>query len=106
MNLMFTYALARRLEGSGVTCSVFHPGLVKTELTREMPALMHFIFKSISGKPDKPARMLCALAIDPAYASSNGTFLGASGKPVKSNAYSHEVQLQEKLWALSEDLCK
>ena len=47
MNLMFTYALAKRLEGTGVTANVFHPGLVKSNLTREMPALMNFIFKKI-----------------------------------------------------------
>jgi NAD(P)-dependent dehydrogenase (short-subunit alcohol dehydrogenase family) len=42
MNIMFTYALARRLEGTGVTTSVFHPGLVKSELTKDMPKLLYY----------------------------------------------------------------
>ncbi|MBN2104043.1 SDR family NAD(P)-dependent oxidoreductase [bacterium] len=33
----FSYELARRLEGSGVTSNTFHPGLVKTNLTRHFP---------------------------------------------------------------------
>jgi NAD(P)-dependent dehydrogenase (short-subunit alcohol dehydrogenase family) len=33
-NVLFTLALARRLEGSGVTANVLHPGVVRTELSR------------------------------------------------------------------------
>lgn len=104
MNIMFTYALARRLEGTGVTTSVYHPGLVKSELTNEMPAFLNFIFKQISSKPDKAAKMLCRLAIGSEYANSNGTFFKFDGKEIKSNAYSYDTALQEKLWTLSEQL--
>jgi len=64
MNIMFTYALARRLEGTSVTASVFHPGLVKSNLTKDMPKLLYYIFKTVSSAPDKPAKMLCSLAIE------------------------------------------
>lgn len=103
MNLMFTYSLAQRLEGTGVTANVFHPGLVKSDLTREMPALMNFIFKKISSKPDKAAKMLCKLAIDEEYKNSNGKFLTLEGKELKPNTYSQNKDLQEKLWTLSEE---
>lgn len=104
MNLMFTYALAKRLEGTGVTANVFHPGLVKSNLTREMPALMNFIFKKISSEPDKAAKMLCKLAIDEEYENSNGRFLTLESKELKPNTYSRNKDLQEKLWTLSEEL--
>jgi len=104
MNLMFTYALAKRLEGTGVTANVFHPGLVKSHLTREMPAILNFIFKKISSEPDKAAKMLCKLAIDEEYENSNGRFLTLDGKELKPNAYSQNKDLQEKLWTLSEEL--
>lgn len=104
MNLMFTYALARRLNGSGVTTSVFHPGLVKSELTNEMPALLNFIFKQISKNPDNAARMLCSLAIDHDYVNSNGTFFKFDGKEIKSNKYSYDNETQEKLWMVSKQL--
>lgn len=106
MNLMFTYALARRLEGTGVTASVFHPGLVKSNLTKEMPAFLNFIFKQISNKPDKAAKTLCSLTIDKKYENSNGTFLTLGGKEIKSNEYSRNIDLQEKLWTISEQLMK
>ena len=34
-NVMFTYELARRLEGSGVTANALHPGVVRTNFGRE-----------------------------------------------------------------------
>jgi NAD(P)-dependent dehydrogenase (short-subunit alcohol dehydrogenase family) len=106
MNLMFSYALARRLEGTGITTSLFHPGLVKSNLTNEMPALLDFIFKQISSKPDKAAKTLCSLTIDKKYESSNGTFMTIGGKEIKSNEYSKNKDLQEKLWTISEQLSK
>jgi NAD(P)-dependent dehydrogenase (short-subunit alcohol dehydrogenase family) len=101
MNIMFTYALARRLEGSGVSCSVYHPGLVKSTLTKEMPAFLNFIFHTISSGPEKAAKTLAKLAIDPVYRESNGTFYSYQGKLIQSNAYSHNKEIQEKLWDIS-----
>jgi NAD(P)-dependent dehydrogenase (short-subunit alcohol dehydrogenase family) len=37
-NLLFTYSLARRLAGSGVTANAVHPGLVRSKLMRFAPA--------------------------------------------------------------------
>ena len=34
-NVMFTYELARRLEGTGVTANVLHPGVVRTAFGAE-----------------------------------------------------------------------
>jgi NAD(P)-dependent dehydrogenase (short-subunit alcohol dehydrogenase family) len=104
MNLMHTYALARRIEGSGVTTSVFHPGLVKSELTSAMPAFLNWFFQTISSPPDKAAKQLTKLALDPSYTNSNGTFIKFDGKEIKSNAYSYDKDVQEKLWKLSEEM--
>jgi len=92
------------LEGTGVTTSVFHPGLVKSELIKDMPKLLYYIFKTISAEPEKAAKMLCSLAIDKKYENSNGTFLKYDGKEIQSNKYSYDKDLQEKLWTLSEQL--
>jgi NAD(P)-dependent dehydrogenase (short-subunit alcohol dehydrogenase family) len=106
MNIMFTYALSRRLKQSGITTSVFHPGLVKSELIKDMPKLLYYIFKSISSPPEKAAKMLCELATGKQYEKTNGTFIRYDGKQIQSNKYSNNTELQEKLWVLSEDLSK
>lgn len=106
MNLMFTYALARRLEGSGVTSVVCHPGAVKSELTNEMPWFLKAIFGLLGTTGDKAGNMISKLAIDPAYQNANGKFFKFDGKEIKSNEYSYQQDLQEKLWKISEELAK
>ncbi len=104
MNLMFTYALARRLKDTGVTSNVFHPGLVKSDLLKESPKLMYGFFQIVSAKPDRAAKMLCSLATNDKYDNLNGTFMKYNGKKIKSSDYSYDEVLQEKLWLLSEQL--
>lgn len=104
MNMMFTYALARRLNDSRVTANVFHPGLVKSGLLREAPKLMFQFFKIVSSKPDKAAKMLCRLVLDSRYENYNGRFFRVDGKEIESNKYSKDEVLQERLWSMSEQL--
>lgn len=104
MNLMFTYSLARRLEGTGVTATALHPGLVKSDLTKEMPSILKYILGLMAGKPDKAAKMLCSLAIGSKYSNSNGKFYKFNGKEIKSSTYSYDKELQEKLWTISKQL--
>ncbi len=104
MNLLFTYELARRVETTDVSISAFHPGLVKSEITSEMPLGFKLLFSVLSGKADKPAATLAKMAVDPAYQNINGKFIKFDGKETKSNAYSHDKANQEKLWKISEQL--
>ena len=39
-NALFSLALAERLEGTGVTSNVIHPGLVSTDIARTAPAVI------------------------------------------------------------------
>jgi len=57
-------------------------------------------------EPDKAAKMLCDLAIDPRYESSTGIFYKYDGTEIKSSKYSYNKELQEKLWTVSEQLLK
>jgi retinol dehydrogenase 12 len=102
MNLLTTYALARRLAGKKVTTTVLHPGLVKSELTNEMPGALKFLLSLLSSKPTKAAKMLAKLAVDPQYATANGKFFKFNGKEIKSHAYSYDEAVQERLWKETE----
>jgi NAD(P)-dependent dehydrogenase (short-subunit alcohol dehydrogenase family) len=104
MNLMFTYDLARRLEGTGVSAMALHPGLVKSDLTKEMPGALRLLFKMISSKPDKPAKMLAKLATDAQYQDANGKFFKFNGSELKSAPHSYDKAQQEKLWSMTQDL--
>jgi NAD(P)-dependent dehydrogenase (short-subunit alcohol dehydrogenase family) len=103
-NLLFTYALARKVQGTGVTTTVLHPGAVKSELTNDMPAFIKFIFWLLSSSADKPAKMLQQLSLAPEFASANGKFYKFDGKELKPSEYSSDKTVQDKLWQVSEEL--
>jgi len=104
MNLMFTYSLSRRLDCTGITASVFHPGLMNSGLMKEMPGFLKIVVRLMSKKPEKAAKMLYRLAIDSEYASTSGNFYKFNGDIIKSSDYSYDTDIQDKLWKISEEL--
>jgi NAD(P)-dependent dehydrogenase (short-subunit alcohol dehydrogenase family) len=109
-NVMFTYALARRLEGSGVTANVFHPGLVKTGIFRKVPKVGWLADKLILDlrKPisvEEGAQTLVYLATSPKVAGQSGHFYYKK-KIRQTIPQSYSVEDQERLWELSMRMVK
>jgi NAD(P)-dependent dehydrogenase (short-subunit alcohol dehydrogenase family) len=104
-NLLFTYELARRLTGTGVTVNAVHPGLVKSDLMKEAPLVMRWLTRLASTTPEKAASSLAYLASAPELLSVTGGFF-KDGKPIQSNEYSHDASVQARLWDVSIDLIK
>jgi NAD(P)-dependent dehydrogenase (short-subunit alcohol dehydrogenase family) len=101
-NLLFTYALANRLKGGNVAASAFFPGLVKSDLMKELPPVMNMLFKIVANPPKRAAGALYKIAIDPEYQNINGKFIKYNSKEIKSSPYSYDKDVQEKLWKISE----
>ena len=104
MNILFTRALARRLEGTGVTANCVHPGGVRTNLgtpPKVVAALVGLFLKS----PEVGARASLAAATDPAFATTTGRYFVRS-KPSdgKLSAAAMDDALAEQLWARSAEL--
>ncbi len=98
-NLLFTYALARRLEGRG-TANAFHPGLVRTDLMREAPALIRGIARLAAKPPERAAHALAEVATSPRFATVTGAFLKGTERS-ESSPYSRDAAVQDRLWAVS-----
>lgn len=114
-NLLFTYALQRRLAAAAApTIAVAaHPGGSSTELARNVPwylqpllVLGPVLFQSA----EAGALPTLRAATDPAvqggqYYGPDG-FAEQRGNPtvVQSSAQSHDVELQRRLWDISEQL--
>ena len=111
-NLMFTYELQRRLSGTETTIAVAaHPGLAKTELTRNSPAIAAFFYlRVMSQKAPMGALPVLRAATDPGVIGGQyygpGGFFGARGYPklAKSSRESHDTAIQRRLWTVSEEL--
>src|SRR5438034_2905724 len=110
-NLMFTYELQRRLSGAGTTIAVAaHPGLAKTELTRNSPAIAAFFYARVSQQAAMGALPVLRAATDPGVLGGQyygpGGFFGARGYPklAHSSGQSHDTAIQRRLWTVSEEL--
>jgi retinol dehydrogenase 14 len=106
-NVMFTYELARRLDGTGVTANVLHPGVTRTDFSAEdSPRWMEII--GPVGRPfmKSPARG----AATSIYLASSQEVEGVTGqyfanrKPRKSSADSYDTAAALRLWQVSADL--
>jgi NAD(P)-dependent dehydrogenase (short-subunit alcohol dehydrogenase family) len=106
-NVLFTYALARRLEGSGVTANALHPGFVATGFTRNNGPLydvgMRLITPVFARTPERGAQTSLYLATSPEVAEVTGKYY-VDSKPVRSSPISYELDTAEKLWQVSLEL--
>lgn len=105
-NVLFTYALARRLQGSTTSATCLHPGAVRTRLGRRGSGGMGMgllLLWPLALWPQTAARTSILLASDPTVEGISGAYY-ASGRAVRSSAASHDRQLQEWLWHASEQV--
>jgi NAD(P)-dependent dehydrogenase (short-subunit alcohol dehydrogenase family) len=109
-NLWFTYELARRLEGSGVTVNAVHPGLVRTALGDHSGALrragwrlLHVVYRKHSLAPAQGASAITHLATAPELEDVTGRYF-VGRRPAESSPASRDPDAAARLWALSEEL--
>jgi NAD(P)-dependent dehydrogenase (short-subunit alcohol dehydrogenase family) len=102
-NVLFTYELARRLEGSGVSANCLHPGLVRTGIFRKIRfvgPLVDMFIRRRAISVVQGAETIVYLASSPEVRGVSGKYFYKS-KQVDSSGLSHDVELQEKLWGVS-----
>ena len=107
-NVMFAYALARRLKGSAVAVNALHPGLVASRfgsnngwLFRNAVKLAFRLGGAIS--VEEGAELNIRLASDPTLAGVSGRYY-SGGQETPSSPASLRVEDQERLWAASETI--
>jgi NAD(P)-dependent dehydrogenase (short-subunit alcohol dehydrogenase family) len=103
-NILFTYALARRLDGKGVTANCLHPGVVATGFGHNTPGLVRTLVslaRPFLITPEKGAATSIYLASSPEGANVTSKYF-AKCKPIASSKLSYDVALQERLWELSD----
>jgi NAD(P)-dependent dehydrogenase (short-subunit alcohol dehydrogenase family) len=103
-NVMFTYELARRLEGTQITANVLHPGFVATGFGHNNGGLMrtgmNIVQRIAARKPEQGAQTSVYLASSPEVEGVSGQYFTDS-KAVKSSDASYDVGAQQRLWELS-----
>jgi len=102
-NLMFTFELARRLEGTRITVNAVHPGRVRSNIMREAPGPFRVLTRLMSGSPERAGRAIADLATSPEFAGKTGRFF-RDGKEIRAGAEAMDVGHQRRLWEVSEAL--
>lgn len=105
-NVMFTYELARRLEGSGVTANTLHPGFVRTGFGHGSGAVMRVLL-TLSQVPPlgvsarRGARTQVWLASAPEVEAVSGRYFHGQ-RSRRSSRISYDAHAQRRLWEASE----
>jgi NAD(P)-dependent dehydrogenase (short-subunit alcohol dehydrogenase family) len=106
MNVVFTYELARRLEGTRVTANCLHPGVIHTNLLRQFSSVAQLAWHAVGSffkQPEDGAETPVYLASSPEVESVTGRYFRYC-KPVGTSAQSYDRSVQRRLWEESERL--
>jgi NAD(P)-dependent dehydrogenase (short-subunit alcohol dehydrogenase family) len=105
-NLLFTYELARRLDGTGVTANALHPGVVASGFGRTYPGPMALLYR-IAGPlmltPEQGAKTTVFVASSPEVETVSGAYFVRS-RQARSSAASRDEAAQRRLWTISDEL--
>lgn len=104
-NIMFTYELTRRLEGSGVTATAVHPGFVASNFGNKgfWSNVIWKLLRPVQIGQAKGAENSLYAATSPAMEGVSGQYL-VSKKPVRSKAQSYDKEAVEHLWRVSAEM--
>jgi retinol dehydrogenase 14 len=105
-NVLFTYELARRLRGSGVTANCLHPGVIATKLLADymgVPVAGGALARTFGASPAKGAETVVYLASSPEVEGVSGRYF-VNRKAVASSRQSYDEVAARRLWEISEQL--
>ena len=105
-NILFTYELARRLEGTGVVTNALHPGFVATNFgwnNRSVTAALWRILQLAAISPEQGAQTIIYLASSAEVEDVTGKYF-VKNKAVRSSEASCDRTVAERLWQVSAEL--
>jgi NAD(P)-dependent dehydrogenase (short-subunit alcohol dehydrogenase family) len=106
-NVLFTYELARRLKGAGVTANCMHPGVVGTGFFNKIGGLAGKflrLFAPFMRTPEKGADTVIWLASSPEVEGITGKYF-VDRKEQATNPESYNTAIAARLWEVSERMC-
>jgi NAD(P)-dependent dehydrogenase (short-subunit alcohol dehydrogenase family) len=106
-NILFTYELARRLTGTGVTVNCTHPGGVRSGFGRQGSPLVRWGYGALLQpfllSPMRGAKTIVHLASSPEAAGTTGKYF-IRQRDRRSSAASYDQAVARRLWEVSEQL--
>ena len=106
LNMLFTFELAERLKGTGITVNVLHPGVVRTNFAHELKgffSLLNLMFKPFLLSPDKGAATSIYLSSSDEVKNISGKYF-VKCKPFETKNIYITKENQKILWEKSKEL--
>jgi retinol dehydrogenase 14 len=114
-DILFTYELAKRLEGTGVTANCVCPGGVCSTLWEDSSKIVNGFFKLFMKGPEEGARLPLYLACSPEVEGISCRYfqtrqhlkfqhVNPRGTITRSSTETYKMDVAKKLWAISEKL--
>jgi NAD(P)-dependent dehydrogenase (short-subunit alcohol dehydrogenase family) len=103
MNVLFTHASAKRLEGSGVSAYCLHPGFVATRFGHESGGATQLAIRAsqvAAIPPEDGAKTLIWLASEPKIVGANGGYFNRCAEEKPASTARDDV-VAERLWTES-----
>ena len=100
-NVMHTFALARRMAGTGISVNCLHPGVVGTNLLPRWLRIVKPLISRSMFDAERGARTSIYLALDPSVAGITGRYFDEYQFPRDASPLANDVELQESLWKVS-----
>jgi retinol dehydrogenase 12 len=107
-NILFTYELARRLGGTGVTANCLNPGVVATGMLADYmgaPRTESGTSRTFGATPEAGAETSIYLASSPEMEGVTGKYFERK-RPIHSSRESYDEAAARRLWEISERLAK
>lgn len=106
-NIMFTYELHRRTQGTGITVNCLHPGFVRTQFGHNNSGLSGWLVsggqKIFAISPEAGSRTSIYLASSPEAEGVSGLYF-VKCQPKTSSSASYDTDYQQRLWQASQEL--
>jgi retinol dehydrogenase 12 len=100
-NVLFSQEPARRVAGRGIHTYALHPGVITSEIWRNVPRPMHFVMTRFMKSPEDGARTSVYCATLPDVADDTGRYY--TDCAVKEPSAAATPDLAAELWSRSEE---
>ncbi len=111
-NVLFALHLGELLRGTRITANALHPGVINTDIDRNLGRLKQFGFATLAvlggtKSVAEGAATSCYVATSPALGAVSGKYFeDCKAVRIVGEGYLHDAAMAERLWQVSEDLTR
>ncbi len=111
-NVLFALALGELLKGTRITANALHPGVINTEIDRNLNRFMQAGFAVMTalggGKTvEQGAATSCYVATSPLLGATSGKYFeDCNAVTIVNRGHLHDEAMADRLWRVSEDLTR